>query len=151
VMKVVVTTECMAPPEVAFAANLDIPNWPRFIDSVERVGILTPGPVAVGTRFRATRLIGGQPESREFKLAAMDAPWRLVFTGVDLGLRRVLTSEIVPHGSGSRLTLTFQSAPLTFGARLRGLFSFLKRRRVRKQLRRDVKDLAREADRRVGR
>ena len=150
-MKIIVTTECVAQPEVAFAAHLDIPNWPRFIDSIERVGILTPGPVTLGTRFRATRIVGGQPESRELKLAAMDVPWRLVFISVDLGLRRVLTSEIVPHGSGSRLTLTFQTVPLTFAARLRGLFSFLKRRSVRKQLQRDVKDFAREANRRVGR
>jgi Polyketide cyclase / dehydrase and lipid transport len=150
-MKVVVTVECLAPPEVVFAANVDIPNWPRFIDSVEKVGILTPGPVAVGTRFRATRLVGGQPQSRELKLAVMDSPWRLVFMGDDLGLRRVLTSEIVPHGSGSRLTLTFQTVPLTFGARLRGAFSFLSRFGVRRQLRRDLKDFAREADRRIGR
>ena len=36
-MKIIVTTECVAQPEVAFAAHLDIPNWPRFIDSIERV------------------------------------------------------------------------------------------------------------------
>jgi len=148
-MKVVASTECSAPPEVAFAANMDIPNWPRFFSDIKKVDILTAGPVAIGMRFRATRLVRGRTTSSELKLAAIDAPWRLVFSADEDGLHRVVTTEIVPNGSGSRLKLTFEATPVTFVARLRSRFALRSAGGVRKQLQGDISDLAREAERRV--
>jgi len=148
-MKVVVAAECSAPPELVFAANMDVPNWPRFIDGIKRIDILSGGPIAVGLRFRATRLVRGQRVSSELKLAAMDSPWRIAFTADDDGRRRVFTSEIVPYGSGSRLTVSCETMAVTFAARLGGLFSFLSARRLRQQMQGDVANIAREAERRL--
>ena len=148
-MKVVVTTECSAPPEVAFAAHIDIPNWPRFLSDIKKIDILTAGPIAIGMRFRLTRLVRGRRTIGELKLAAMEAPWRLVFSAVEDGLRRIVTSEMVPNGSGSRLTLSYEAIPLTFAARLRSLLSFRSAGGARRQLRGDIADLAHEAERRV--
>jgi hypothetical protein len=148
-MKVVVAAECSAPPEVVFAANMDVPNWPRFIDGINRIDILTSGPIAVGLRVRTTRLIRGQRISSELKLAAMDSPWRIAFTTDDDGRRRVFTSEIVPYGSGSRLTMSCEIIAVTFAARLGSLFSFLTKRRLRQRMQGDIANIAREAERRI--
>ena len=69
-----------APPDVVFATMADIARWPEFIGGIERVELLTDGPVRVGTRFRETRTMFGRSASEEMTVAELAPPHRFVLT-----------------------------------------------------------------------
>jgi len=74
-----------APPDVTFALVAGIPGWPRVISGIQSVDMLTPGPVAVGTRFRETRVIFGRQATEEMTVAEIEAPRRLILTAFNHG------------------------------------------------------------------
>ena len=82
-----IAVECFveAPPDAAFSAAIDISNWPRFISGVQSVELLTPGPVAAGTRFRETRSIFGRQASEDMTLAQIEPPRRFLLTAFNHG------------------------------------------------------------------
>jgi hypothetical protein len=67
-MKIPVECLVAAPPDIAFAAAIDVSNWPRFISGIQSVAVLTPGPVATGTRFLETRVMFGRQATEEMTL-----------------------------------------------------------------------------------
>lgn len=94
-----ITVECFVetPPDATFSAAIDISNWPRFISGVQSVELLTPGPVAAGTRFREARSMVGRQASEDFEgrpatlLARLFTPLGWLFLGT---LKRQLESDL---------------------------------------------------------
>ena len=105
-----VAVECLveAPPEVAFAAAVDISNWPDSFPAFKASRLLTPGPVAVGTSFRETRIMFGRQATEEMTFAEIAPPDRFVLTAFN-------------HGTAYRAEHLFAArGPGTNDARLRG-------------------------------
>ena len=100
-----IAVECLveAPPEVVFAAAADISNWPRFISGVQSVELLTPGPVAVGTRFRETRIMFGRQATEEMTVAEIEPPHRLVLTAFNHGTAYRAEHLFAAEGAGTRI------------------------------------------------
>ena len=71
-MRMSVETLIDAPPQVVFAAIADIESWPSAISAIAEVTLLTPGPVAVGTRFRETREMLGRKATEEMTVAEIE-------------------------------------------------------------------------------
>ena len=124
-MQVTVETEVAAPPDVVFATMADIAHWPEFIGGIERVELLTDGPMRVGTRFRETRTMFGRSASEEMTVAELVPPHRLVLTAENHGTRYVATHEVTPTANGARLALTFAGTPVTVAARLFSVIGIL--------------------------
>lgn len=62
------STTIQAPPERAFAAFADFPHAARSVSGIERIEMLTDGPVGAGTRFRETRIMFGREATEEMKV-----------------------------------------------------------------------------------
>lgn len=137
-----------APPEVVFATVADIPAWPRYISSIERIEMLTPGPVAPGLHFREVRTMFGRQATEEMTVAELTPPLRLVLTAFNHGTAYRAEHLCEPQGRQTRLRLVFEGRPVTLLARLFTPLGLLFAGSVRRHLEADLADLKREAERR---
>jgi uncharacterized protein YndB with AHSA1/START domain len=118
--RVASTVAIQRSPEVVFKFVSDFRNLPRWFPDIERVEMLTAGPIGPGTRFRehghlpSGRPFQGDDEVMEF------VPNRRLTSRVLTGRRRTLdVITVEPVGAGARLTHGF-SVGIEFSAALRG-------------------------------
>ncbi len=149
-MKLEVATAIAAPPETVFAVMTDIARWPQIVRAIEKIELLTEGPMRVGTSFRETRTMFGRSASEEMTVTVVDPPRRLVTTAESHGARYLTTHTIEPAPGGSRLVFSFKGTPVTLTARLFSVIGFLFMGLLRRQLESDLADLKAEAERRAG-
>ena len=118
------------------------------MSAVRAVEMLTPGPVAVGTRFRETRLMFGQQATEEMTVAEFEPPRGFVLTAVNHGTAYRAEHLFEPHGTGTRVQLLFEGRPISRLAKLFVPLGGLFLGSVRRHLAADLADLKREAERR---
>jgi hypothetical protein len=147
-MRITLATWIDAPVEVAYAAVTDVASWPQFISGIERVEMLTPGPIAAGARFRETRVMFGRRATEEMSVAEAVPLRRLVLTADNHGTAYRIEHSFETEGSRSRLELTFEGRPVTLLARLLLPLGYLFRGSVERQIMGDLADLKSEAERR---
>jgi carbon monoxide dehydrogenase subunit G len=145
-MRIDTSCHVAAPPERVFAIAIDIPRWPERISAIDRIELLTPGPVGVGTRFRETRTMHGREASEEMTFESIDPPRTFVLVAESHGARYRAEHTFDPEGDGTRLTLTFESVPVTLAARLLTPLALIMRGPLRRQLAQDLSDLKRAAE-----
>ena len=146
-MQISVATTVDASPERVFAVATAIPRWPEVIRGIGRVEILTPGAVAMGTRFRETRVMYGREATEEMTVAELDPPKSFVLTAENHGTRYRAEHTFVPDGRGTRLTMTFSGKPVTLLARLFMPLGLLMAGSLKRTLEADLADLKRAAER----
>lgn len=145
-----IAVECFVevPPDAAFSTAIDISNWPRFISGVQSVELLTPGPLAVGTRFRETRSMFGRQATEDMTLAQVEPPHRFLLTAFNHGTAYRAERLFAPEAAGTRATLVFEGRPATLLARLFAPLGRLFLGTLERQLESDLADLKLEAERR---
>jgi uncharacterized protein YndB with AHSA1/START domain len=148
-MNVSLETDIAAPPGVVFATVTDVARWADFISGIDRVEMLTDGPVGIGSRFRETRTMFGRSASEEMTVAELAPPRRLVLTAENHGTRYVATHDIMPSPMGARLVLGFEGTPVTVAARLFSVIGLLFVGTLRRKLEEDLREFKAEAERRV--
>ena len=148
-MKVTVESDISAPPDVVFTVVADVARWADFISGIDRVEILTGGPIGVGTRIRETRTMFGRSASEEMTVAELTPPRRLVLTAENHGTRYVATHDIAPSANGARLVLAFEGTPVTVAARIFSVIGLLFLKSLRRKLEEDLRELKVEAERRA--
>ncbi len=118
--KVTVERTIAAPPERVFAVSSDIPRWAEVVPAIQRIEMLTDGPVGVGTRFRETRLMFGREETETMEVLEFEAPRRYVLGAESHGSRYRTEFRFEPAGEGTRLVFDFTGVPLTVAAKVMG-------------------------------
>lgn len=76
-----------AAPERVFEALTDFANAPGRIQAINRLEVLTPGPVRAGTRFRETRIMFKREDTQEMEVVEFDPPRRVVIGDDACGCR----------------------------------------------------------------
>lgn len=138
---VTITQRIAAAPERVFALATDFAHAPERIRGIERMEVLTPGPVGVGTRVRETRRMLGKEHTEELEVTAFDPPRSYRVGCVSHGTRYDSELRFEPVEGGTEVAMHFEAVPLTLGARL---LSFLARpmlKSVAKECGRDLEDL----------
>ncbi len=101
-------------PIVAFATVANVTDWPRIIESIRSVEVLTPGAIRVGTRLREDRIMFGRDSIQEMQVATIEKPHRLRLFVEHPDLHYELDHLIdAVHGGGCRIMLIFRSRPET--------------------------------------
>jgi uncharacterized protein YndB with AHSA1/START domain len=100
-------------PEEVFRFIADTSNAPKVMQSITRMEKLTDGPVAVGTRYRETRVVNGKEAQVELEVAEYTPPrvyamrnetngihtvYRYIFTAERDGTRVDLACEVTAGG-----------------------------------------------------
>jgi hypothetical protein len=138
-----------APCEIVFAIVSDIPRWPEVVSSIERIEMLTPGPVALGSRFRETRRMYGREATEEMTVSELVPPERFVLTAENHGTRYRAEHTFARAHDATRLTLVFSVEPVSVFARLLSPLGRLMLGHLKKQIEADFDDLKRAAERRA--
>jgi uncharacterized protein YndB with AHSA1/START domain len=89
------------PPEVVFDFVADERNEPRFNPQMLRAEQVSPGPIGLGTRFRAEVTSRSGPVEMVIAFTAFERPRRLASSTrmAAMDIRGTLTFEPVPEGT----------------------------------------------------
>lgn len=127
-----------ASPERVFAHATNVDAWADIVPAIQKIEMLTPGPVQVGTRFRETRIMMGREATEEMEFLVLDSPTQYVLGAESHGCRYRTTFSLTPVGDSTKLTMNFASEPLTFGAKV---MTFMMKPFLKKLLSLCAKDL----------
>ena len=133
-----------ATPEQVYAVGMDILHWPEIVSAITNTEILSDGPIAVGTKFRETRIMFGREASEVMTIAKLEEPYRYLFTAESHGTAYVTDHviETLPDG-GSRLSIIFSGKAQTVMAHLLMPLGLLFAGSLKKQLMGDLEDFMR--------
>lgn len=141
-MAITISRPVAAAPHLLFAVVADIRGRARVIGAVSRVEMLSEGPVQLGTRFRERRSLGGRETESVFSVAAVEAPRVLRLKGERADTEFVIEYRIEALDVGCRLLLSFHGARGPLGTWLKDLAHGVTARRIRRDLERELADLA---------
>jgi carbon monoxide dehydrogenase subunit G len=131
-----------APVATVFARASDVRGWADCISGIERVEVLTDGPIGVGTRFRETRIMFKKEATEEMEITAFEPPRRYALAGESCGCRYQTEITCEPAGaSKTRVRMTFESTPLTFAAKVLSVLMRPMMKMMVKTCGRDLDDL----------
>lgn len=119
-MKPIAVSETVhAPIGDVFAAASDIPNAATRVRGINRIEMLTEGPVGQGTKWRETRTMFGRQASETMWIAEWEPPRRYVVEARSHGAHYLTPITFEDLGDGStRMTMTMHATPETFMARV---------------------------------
>ncbi|NEX19596.1 polyketide cyclase [Thiorhodococcus mannitoliphagus] len=89
-----------------FVATDFVNNYKRWSPEVQRLDLLTPGPLRVGSRARQIRVDQGRKSDTTFKIIALETPSRVGF--VEQNGQYRTEYHVEPAGEGSRLRFYFE-------------------------------------------
>jgi carbon monoxide dehydrogenase subunit G len=106
-MKFTNTITIDRPREEVFAFLSDLENLPRWNYAIQQTRKVTPGPLAVGTRYHQVRTV---PTRQEESLEVVDLEHgrRLIVEGTLSMLPARLEYDLVPQGGGTVVTNTVE-------------------------------------------
>lgn len=107
-----------APPAAVYAVSTDVERWAEIVPAIDKIELLTPGPIQVGSRFKETRVMFGRAATEEMEFLEMDEPNRYLLGAESHGCRYRTEYVFEPVAEGTRLTMTFNAEPLTFLAKI---------------------------------
>jgi len=107
-----------AAPDRVFALITDLENAPSRVKGIEKLELLTDGPVGVGTKFRETRIMFGREATEDMEITAFDPPRSYEVGAESHGCRYHTVITVAPAGSGSEIEMRFTATPLTMAAKM---------------------------------
>ena len=113
-----ITRTIAAPPSAVYAESTNVAQWAEIIPAIDKIEILTTGPIKIGSRFKETRLMFGRPATEEMEFIEMDEPNGYVLLAESHGSRYRTEYKFESVAEGTRLTMTFNAEPLTFFAKI---------------------------------
>ena len=126
-----------------FAVLSDFANAPHRIGAIKRCEVLTPGPVAQGTRFRETRIMFGKEATETMEVVEWNPPSHYTIECTSCGCLYRSTVSCKPDGDGTIVEMSFAAMPLSFMAKLLSPLGKLMMGTCRKAFEKDLDDLQR--------
>jgi carbon monoxide dehydrogenase subunit G len=108
------------PLERVYQAMTDFANAPKIIPGITRVEMLTPGPVAVGTKFKETRKMFGKESTETMEVVALEPNRRVALGAESCGVRFRSDFTFSPEGSGTRIDFEMNAQNVSTMARIIG-------------------------------
>jgi uncharacterized protein YndB with AHSA1/START domain len=112
------TIEVPQSPAQVFGALNDVTLTPKWLARCTGIEVLTPGPLAVGSKLRYSYRDGGRSGKMDGELIEQVKGQKLSYHYEDRMMSVGVHFSMQPAGSGTRLTHAIDIAPKTFMARL---------------------------------
>jgi uncharacterized protein YndB with AHSA1/START domain len=125
-MRVDVTVDISAPPEVVWVLLSDVESWPEWTASITWVRSIRPGPLQVGSRVRIK-----QPRLpvTVWTVSDLVEGERFTWTATSPGVNTRASHRVIPAAEGSQATLSIDQAGI-LGRLVGRLYGRLTRRYV---------------------
>jgi hypothetical protein len=145
-----VTKHVAAPPEVVFDVATDLSHAAEHVRGIEKIELLTPGPVKVGTRWKETRKMMGMESTETLQVTAFDRPRSYTVSCDSCGCHFDSTFSFAPSAGGTDVTLDVKTKPLTIAAKIMSpIGDLMMKGTMRKYLEEDLEDVKRVAESRA--
>ena len=141
-MRLLIQQHVNATPDVVFLASTDIHSWPRHIKGIERIEVVTDGPVGVGTVFKETRVLFKKSVTEEMKITGFNPPRSYVVESDSCGSHFHTTVRFHEAPGGTCMEMEMVTRPTTLMARLMAPLVFVMQGTMKKLIARDLRDLA---------
>ncbi len=135
-----------APPATVFDLAADFPNAARHVEGIDKIEMLTDGPVGVGTRFRETR---GKMGTETLEVTRFEPPRMLCVEADSCGSRFASTFHFEPDGDGTLVRLDIVTEARTFFAKLMAPLGGLMVGMMGKMIEQDLQGLKRAAEAKI--
>jgi hypothetical protein len=114
-------------PEAAYAYVADMLSHPEWSPDSMKMEAETPGPIAVGSRFKAVAHLVGRPNPSTVEITAMEPPKRFAFKSTDSNSEWLHEFTFTPEDGGTRIDreVTPVRTPPGFGILFTILFPFV--------------------------
>lgn len=146
-LSVTVSRTVEAPVETVWAVSTDLEAAPRTMSGIDRVEILAGETFGVGTRWRETRTMMGREATEEMWITRAERPEGYTAEAESRGWHYVSTFTFTPLGADrTGVRLTFAGTPTRRPNVLVRVLGGLGVRMARKQLAKDLDDLAAAAE-----
>ena len=93
-------------PEDVFAVLSDPTRATAFLDNIKESRQLTDGPIAVGTKFRETRVVNGKAATADLLVSDYEPNTHVGISTEAEGIKVAYHYRLVPENGGTRLTWT---------------------------------------------
>jgi hypothetical protein len=94
------------PQREVFAVIADPTKATAFLDNIIESRKLTDGPIAVGTMFRETRVVGGKESSADLVVSAYEPDTHVGVSSEAEGIRVIYHYRLAAESGGTRLEWT---------------------------------------------
>ncbi|NBC10540.1 MAG: hypothetical protein GVY24_02245 [Planctomycetes bacterium] len=142
-MDVEIEQRIAATPERVFAVFTDFRQADQRLSGIDRLEVLTDGPIREGAEFRETRTLFGQTRTETLRLTAFEPPRRYTVTGESCGVRfdTTFTFEPTDDGQATLVNMHLHSTSLTILATLMTPLSALTAGSLKSMMQRDLDEL----------
>jgi hypothetical protein len=130
------------PVEAVFDTASDFPNSAEIVSAITKVEMLTDGPVAVGTRFKETRIMFKKEATETMEVAAFERPHRYDLAADSCGSKYLTELRFEPNESGTLITFTINVAPYTFMGKVMGFIFRPMMKSCLKMVSKDLEDVS---------
>ena len=140
-----------APIDRVFELATDLPRAAQHIDGIDKIELLTEGPIGMGTRWRETRTMMGREATEEMWITAFDPPsgsTEASYTAEaeSCGCHYWSTFSFEAIGDTTQVTMGFRGEGRSLMAKLMSPLSGLMMGSIKKMIAQDLADLKRVAE-----
>ena len=130
-----------APVEKTFHLFADFPNAAARINGIEKVEMLTDGPIGVGTKFKETRIMFGKEATEEMEVTHFEPNKLYTVVADSCGARFESTFNFQPVGDQTQVEMHLNTQAQTLFAKLMGPLAYLMAGTVKKAIQSDIDQL----------
>jgi hypothetical protein len=146
-----ITKHIEAPPETVFDVATDLAHAAEHVRGIEKIELLSAGPIGVGTKWRETRKMMGREATETLEIKTFDRPRKYVVGCESCGCYFETTFSFLPRDGGTDVTLDVHTKALTLMAKIMSpLGNLMMGNTMRKCLDDDLEDVKRVAESRAG-
>lgn len=132
--------------EEVFAVAADLRNAAANIRGIEKLEVLTDGPIGVGTRFRETRTIFGKGSTEEMEITAFNPPEGYTVETDSCGAHMRAEYHFISDIAGTHMRVDFDCRPTSFFAKLMSPLAALMTGPMKKCIDADMEDVKAAAE-----
>lgn len=136
-----VNTHINGTPEKVFDVFTDFENATQNLSGVEKIEVITDGPVGVGTRFRETRIMFKKAHTEEMEVSVFEPGKRFEVKAGGCGCEYLTSFNFNPSGSGTSVDVEMKITPVTFFAKVMSPLARLMSGSMKKCFQKDFDDL----------
>jgi hypothetical protein len=140
---VAVSNELDAPLDRVFETFTDIEHGPAHVSGIQKLEMMSPGPVHIGTRWLETREVMGRLDTAEMEITSFERNRMYTITHYKAGVRIDTTFRFEQAGDRTKVTVEFDLGSGGFPPGLLAPLGWAIAGKVEKVLNNDLADLKR--------
>lgn len=140
-MRMIIRETVDASVEKVFDLFSDFPNAAQRIEGIERVEMLTDGPVRNGTKFKETRIMFGRETTEEMQVTKFEPNKSYMVEADSCGAHFQTEFRFSPKDGKTLVELELQSRAITLFAKLMSPLGFLMSGTMKKCMLDDINQL----------